>query len=675
MKKVDLHIHTVPTVRDSFFEFSLERFAECVSDAGLDAVAITNHDMFDIDQYRQVRDRLSPTAVFPGIEVSLVCGHVLVIADCNSVDDLDQRAAQVSQRINSPLDTLSLDDFESIFGDMNRYLVVPHYDKGPAVKGPALERISKYAPCGEVDSAKKFIRVSKDSSALTPVLFSDARISTELTALPPRHTFVDCGDVTLSALKSCFVDRGKVALSPADGNSLIQVFDDGQMISTGLNVLLGERSSGKTFTLDRVSASNENVKYIQQFSLVQHDSKADEKEFERNLQRDRSLQMEKYLSGFKVVINDVMRIDQRANEKAVEDFVDTLLKSAEEADKRDAYSKVALFDASEFRPGTDQLLSELIQSVRQLIENIEYKDVIAKHVDRASLKRLARELIQILWDGALARKKQQLVNALVSDIKTQLKVRTSATQVSDIDLYHLSLDKKKVERFNEIVRRLRRPAVIHEESVQGFRVVAKKGQYAGAGEVKKASGVMAGFQDAFNDYDRPYDYLQKLKAIEALKPSELYKLFAKISYSILNRDGFEVSGGERSEFRLLHEIADAQNYDFLLVDEPESSFDNIFLKSDVNQILREISQSMPVVVVTHNSTVGASIHPDYVMYATKELVAGDVRYKLYSGYSTDHELRSRDGTSINNCQVMLDSLEAGREAYDDRRRGYEALED
>jgi ABC-type phosphate transport system ATPase subunit len=44
----------------------------------------------------------------------------------------------------------------------------------------------------------------------------------------------------------------------------------------------------------------------------------------------------------------------------------------------------------------------------------------------------------------------------------------------------------------------------------------------------------------------------------------------------LNRDGFEVSGGERSEFRLLQEIMVAQNYDVLLIDEPESSFDNFF---------------------------------------------------------------------------------------------------
>ncbi|HDH01377.1 MAG TPA: hypothetical protein ENG80_06175, partial [Nitrospirae bacterium] len=62
------------------------------------------------------------------------------------------------------------------------------------------------------------------------------------------------------------------------------------------------------------------------------------------------------------------------------------------------------------------------------------------------------------------------------------------------------------------------------------------------------------------------------------------------------------------------------NLDILLIDEPESSFDNMFLRSDVNEIMRDISKSMPVMVVTHNSTVGASIGADYLVYASKKLV-------------------------------------------------------
>jgi ABC-type phosphate transport system ATPase subunit len=118
---------------------------------------------------------------------------------------------------------------------------------------------------------------------------------------------------------------------------------------------------------------------------------------------------------------------------------------------------------------------------------------------------------------------------------------------------------------------------------------------------------------------------------------------------------------------------DAQNYEVLLVDEPESSFDNLFLKSDVCKILKGISETMPVVVVTHNSTVGASVGADYLLYTRKEFENGQVTYRIYSGYPSDKTLFSVDGRSINSHGTMMDSLEAGVVTYEDRRRGYEAI--
>ncbi len=126
---------------------------------------------------------------------------------------------------------------------------------------------------------------------------------------------------------------------------------------------------------------------------------------------------------------------------------------------------------------------------------------------------------------------------------------------------------------------------------------------------------------------------------------------------------------------MLQEIKDAQNYDILLIDEPESSFDNMFLNSDVNQIIREISESMPVVVVTHNSTVGASVGADYLLYASKKIEDGNAIYRLFSGYPTDRRLSSIDNETVCNHEIMLNSLEAGDDAYDDRRQGYEAIKD
>lgn len=672
MKKIDLHIHTVQTISDSQFIFSLDAFKSYVAEANLDAVAVTNHNIFDGAQFRTIKEALDVN-VFPGLEVNLESGHILIISDGSNLEDFEARTRLISRKITKIEDSISLEDLEKILGDLKNYLIIPHYDKEPSITGETLERIRPYISAGEVDSAKKFIRATRDDTKLTPVLFSDVRIKKDLAKLPTRQTFIDCGDLTLDAIKSCLRDKAKVTLSENDGNKLWQVFGDGQKLSTGLNVLLGERSSGKTYTLDKISSIVENVKYIKQFSLVQQDEASYEREFKSSVQRKRSSFVDEYLSGLKNVLDNIMNVDLAVNDRQIEQYIATLLKSAEDADRRDAFSKTALFSEVDFPLGQTKTLRELIESVRQVIENIEFRSIIEKHLDLESVKRLACELIKLLWDKALENKKKKLVNELVNDVKQRLKLRTSAVQVQDVDLYRVSIDKKRVERFREIVDFLKREAVVFTENIQGFRVEAKKGPFLGAGEIKEASVVKTAFSNAFREYGDPYNYLRALLANESLSRSELYKLFVKISYRILNKDGFEVSGGERSEFRLLQEIMDAQNYDVLLVDEPESSFDNLFLKSDVNQMLKQISESMPVVVVTHNSTVGGSVGADYLLYARKELEDGNIVYRLFSGYPTDKKLFSIDGKSTSCHATVMDSLEAGLDAYGIRRQGYEAI--
>src|SRR5690606_36566843 len=100
-----------------------------------------------------------------------------------------------------------------------------------------------------------------------------------------------------------------------------------------------------------------------------------------------------------------------------------------------------------------------------------------------------------------------------------------------------------------IVDLLKRDTVISEESILGYKVEIRRQTFAGAGEIKQASGRKLAFSEAFAKYLDPYEYLQQLKAIEELSTADDYKLFVKISYRILNREGNEVSGGERSEFR------------------------------------------------------------------------------------------------------------------------------
>ena len=59
MKKVDLHIHTVATVSDHYFEFSMDTLQSYVECKELDAIAVTNHNLFDRKQYEEICEKTS----------------------------------------------------------------------------------------------------------------------------------------------------------------------------------------------------------------------------------------------------------------------------------------------------------------------------------------------------------------------------------------------------------------------------------------------------------------------------------------------------------------------------------------------------------------------------------------------------------------------------------------
>lgn len=102
------------------------------------------------------------------------------------------------------------------------------------------------------------------------------------------------------------------------------------------------------------------------------------------------------------------------------------------------------------------------------------------------------------------------------------------------------------------------------------------------------------FKDAFEKYEDGYSYIKELKRMESIPESEIYKYIVSFDYKILNEYQLEVSGGERSEFRLLEELNGVTQFDMLLIDEPESSFDNMFLNKDVNERIKGISKHIPV---------------------------------------------------------------------------------
>jgi Fe-S cluster assembly ATPase SufC len=671
MKKIDLHTHTISTSSDSYFDFDLAKLIDYVNQLGLDCIAITNHNVFDLEQYNLVSDSLN-ILVLPGIEIDLEGGHILLIADKASVADFSDRCKNISALITGDVKSITAAQLKSVFQDLSRYLLIPHYDKKPIISSEIISELTEYIHAGEVSSVRKFKACIRDENKLTPVLFSDSRFHKDLESFSTRHTFVDLEKISFRGIKACLSDKGKVALSKQDGNKIFQVTDDGLFLSTGLNVIFGERSSGKTFTLDRICDCEENVKYIRQFSLLQND----EQRFKELVTIGQSSVSESYLTEFKTVIEDILKVDIDQNGLNLEKYITSLVRFAIEFDKEDSFSKAALFSETLYPETSLNDLKKLIDAANLLLNNNEYKGIVEKHLPTANLKSLLIELINKYKGIHESNAKKKWINDLVSDIKKGLRSRTSLTYPEEIDFYKIIFEDQKVKKFLQVVESIRKEREIYRKEIQGFKIVARTQNYANATQLKDRSGKKTPFVEVFNSYNEPYEFLQKLKNKESLPETELYKYFVDIDYDTLNKDGYRVSGGERSEFNLLNEINDALKHDLLLIDEPESSFDNLFLKTQVNQLLKHIAKEIPVIVVTHNNTVGASIHPDYIIYTQKVAEAGEIKYKVFTGYPSDKELTSPGGERVKTYDIMLDCLEAGHDAYTNRRtKNYEILKD
>lgn len=672
MKKIDLHTHTVSTVSDYPFEFDLSKVKEYVDKLQIDALAITNHNVFDMNQYNQIRNSLE-IPVFPGIEIDLEGGHLLLITDIDEfeVSNFDEKCKQVSTLIRTKDDSITLAQFNSIFTELNKYILIPHYDKSPEIKQSTITALTPHITSGEVSSISKFKRMLKEQDVLTPVLFSDMRFRNELKNFPTRHTFVDLKEISLAGIKSCLADKSKISLTKEGGNDFFQATDDGLELSTGLNIILGERSSGKTVTLNKIASSSGNTKYIKQFSLLQND----EETFNKTNDSRLSIIHNNYLNELKSVIEDVVQIDIKQNYLNIENYLDSLKKFATENEKKDLFSKCILFSEDIFSIDDLKNLDKVIESVTTLIENNEYQDIITKYISTDNLKKMLLELIEKAISSKKDNEEKIWLNSIIKDIKRELGIKTTNSIIEEIDFYKIALDEIKVEKFKEVVNELKTERQINCEELGKFSIVTSTQKINGASDLQKIGHDKRAYSPAFSNYSNPYEYTLKLKEI-GVEEAGLYKFFIKIESETLNKDGFKVSGGERSEFNLIHEIKDATKYDILLIDEPESSFDNLFLKKEINTLIKNISELMPVVVVTHNSTVGASIKPNYVAITQKSIQDRTIEYRVFTGYPSDKELTCWDGSKIKNYDVILNCLEAGIEAYTERKtQTYEILKD
>lgn len=292
--RADFHLHTL---KDKEFTYSGEStsfvgdYVSALKNASINVGIITNHNKFDIEEYKAIRKAAKKQDIFilPGVELTVKEGangiHTLIVFNPeewleNGNNHIQTFLTAAFATISNPenCNTKSIFDLKNVFDQLDAYgrdyfIVFAHVDQNSGLfnecRGGLLESLAGFAPFRHRvlglqksrtrDNLGKFEKCCGYLPAL--VEGSDPKSISDI-GKGDRCTYLKIGEYSYAAIKFALQDyRDRVSESvPDNKHGFIESISfqggkfDGQtiMFSRELNTLIGIRGSGKSSILEAV---------------------------------------------------------------------------------------------------------------------------------------------------------------------------------------------------------------------------------------------------------------------------------------------------------------------------------------------------------------------------------------------------------------------------------------
>lgn len=292
--RTDFHLHTL---KDKEFTYSGEStsfvgdYVSALKNASINVGIITNHNKFDIEEYKAIRKAAKKQDIFilPGVELTVKEGangiHTLIVFNPeewleNGNNHIQTFLTAAFATISNPenCNTKSIFDLKNVFDQLDAYgrdyfIVFAHVDQNSGLfsecRGGLLESLAGFAPFRHRvlglqksrtrDNLGKFEKCCGYLPAL--VEGSDPKSISDI-GKGDRCTYLKIGEYSYAAIKFALQDyRDRVSESvPDNKHGFIESISfqggkfDGQtiMFSRELNTLIGIRGSGKSSILEAV---------------------------------------------------------------------------------------------------------------------------------------------------------------------------------------------------------------------------------------------------------------------------------------------------------------------------------------------------------------------------------------------------------------------------------------
>lgn len=540
--------------------------------------------------------------------------------------------------------------------------------------------MSKVTYVGGVRNSLRFQVVQKQGNSLTPVLFSDGHATDKdsqpdrnnINKLKNKNTYIQVDTCNFSEIKNCISDKTKVSITKDNLQDVIEI--DGYKLSTGLNLVVGKRGTGKTYFLNKIKEQfdQDDIYEIAQFETAKADDymKRTKKEQGQNAINEWNNKFSRQFAS----INEYLEIVDEDYDDELDSFLDSVKKFAKETTKSKSQQKFNFFKEVNFEKQPTKLIEESLTKLKELIENNELWSLL-KDSNKRRLVFIStyNELRDIYIEKEKQNKIKDEVNKILDSAKEILESNTGITRVRSCELSRIVKRQQIENKITEFLQKVIVETDLRKENIHGYQVIVQLVPFESASQFQSEFSMNESVKE---DIINPYlssDYitfLKKLKNKKFYNNSNLAEYFMHKEVKLLDSDGTPASGGQAVGFTLMMRLDEAKNKSIILIDEPEASLDNAYIQTELNQSLRNLSSASMVVVVTHNSTLGALLQPDYLVVTTKN---DNGEYTVLTGEFSSHVVSDNSDLSENSYEKFVEAMESGIKSYKQKGEVYGSL--
>lgn len=709
--KIDIHVHTKKTkTGDSENRnISCSTFVEKIKATEIKILAITNHNHFDIEQYREfVKGTKDICQIWPGVELDISednrRGHLLIIVSPDNDELLSQKMNKLLSGTTEDKFTISIYDTFKNFDELDPVYIPHYYIKKPSLLDEDIDKL-----CSLVKNKNRVIKEATNSISAgiyishghKSIYGSDVQnwgdyiqLSNELPELRlPVESYgqfcllLEKDEPTINTLlNQKRHDLVEIAPFETDKTIKLNLYND-------INILFGSKGTGKTEILHAISQyynTNGLKTSVYESSTEKIDDVYDLKGNDLNIK----------LEDINV---DICSSEISHLKSAIEENITSLSNYVLFFSTQMTNQKANSIMVKDFMNEDIGLLNRKISDIDgvcdkldKFTEYIKLNSSFNEIIDKKLFKELYNVLTQI--SGIISREREkrfidlkstEMFNQLIKIFNEEIAKKTGKpSKPIETGFYKYASNRIKIElSVNKIIENMNRKIYLPDEYVGNLGV---KGNLYCKTEIIIQDGTIS--SSKFNTFKKinktPIkEFAKKIKEISECLYCE--NLFEKISDLVMISGGEEIkdmddlilfrryftinniiynpSNGESSMLLLHNELS--KDKEIYLLDEPEKSLGNDYINDVIVPMLKEKAKmGKKVIIATHDANIAVRTLPYNSIYRKHEIN----KYSTYIGNPFINNLVNINNNTdfLNWKEISMKTLEGGRDAFGERGKIY-----